>query len=142
MVELIHLIDDISTPVKLGWVGVVVWAAVQVVWYQRGRVLPEDMETPAESDGWSAGRFLAFFRRAQDDETGARDAQSRTLSIAPAKEFRRMPNDQPEVETDLGEAAGMALENLLAAPAQGELSAHVERSASAKRVSYQSLVSY
>ena len=43
MAELIHLVNDISTRVKIGWVVVLVWGAVQFMWYQRARALPEDL---------------------------------------------------------------------------------------------------
>ena len=36
---LIELIREISTPVKLGWLIWIVWCAVQIVWYRRGRAI-------------------------------------------------------------------------------------------------------
>jgi hypothetical protein len=44
MADLIGLINDISTSVKLAWIGVLAWGAVQFVWYQRARVLPGTAE--------------------------------------------------------------------------------------------------
>ena len=94
MTEFIHLINDISTSVKLGWVGVLVWGVVQFVWYQRGRVLPEDV-VESTSEGWSAASLLARFRRSSDDaeEPGSRSV----LSIAPSMDLR----DDVEPENDL-----------------------------------------
>jgi hypothetical protein len=44
MADLIGLINDISTSVKLAWIGVLAWGAVQFVWYRRARVLPGTVE--------------------------------------------------------------------------------------------------
>ena len=44
MADLIGLINDISTSVKLEWIGVLAWGAVQFVWYRRARVLPGTVE--------------------------------------------------------------------------------------------------
>jgi hypothetical protein len=122
MAELIHLVNDISTPVKLGWVGVLVWGAVQFMWYQRGRALPQDLDVEQASEGWSANRLL---------------------SIAPAPD---LPVHDPSGEADLGEAAGVALESLLETNAgDGVLRDEEEAEAFGvrrKRVSYQSTMSY
>jgi len=68
MADVIGLINDISPSVKLAWVGVLVWAAVQIVWYRRGRVLPGEAETLA--NGWSAGRqFPSVTRPPETDPT-------------------------------------------------------------------------
>jgi hypothetical protein len=40
MAELIALLNEISTPVKLLWAVWLIWAVVQTVWYRRGRVIP------------------------------------------------------------------------------------------------------
>jgi hypothetical protein len=44
MADLIGLINDISTSVKLGWIGVAVWGTVQFVWFRRARVVPGTAE--------------------------------------------------------------------------------------------------
>jgi hypothetical protein len=44
MVDLIGLINDISTSVKLGWIGVAVWGTAQFIWYRRARVVPGTTE--------------------------------------------------------------------------------------------------
>jgi hypothetical protein len=123
MAELIHLVNDISTPVKLGWVGVVLWGAVQFMWYQRGRALPEDMDIEPASEGWST---------------------SRLLSIAPARDLP--VHDTSGREADLGEAAGIALESLLDTNAGDGMHREEEAAeafgATGKRVSYQSTMSY
>ena len=68
MVEFINLINDISTAVKLGWVGVLVWCIVQFMWYQRGRALPEDMTAePASEAWWSVARLFAFFKQSSNN---------------------------------------------------------------------------
>jgi hypothetical protein len=118
MVELIHLINDISTPVKLGWVGVLVWGGVQFMWYQRGRALPEDIEVEPASD--LSG-----------------------LSIAP--EYDPLIPETSGHEADLGAAAGVALESLLDADEGDGIGDQEEAEAFAvrkKRVSYQSTMSY
>jgi hypothetical protein len=108
MVELIHLINDISASVKLGWVGVLVWGVVQFVWYQRGRVLPEDVDVEPASEGWSVARLLALFKRSSDD--AEEDVSARWgLSIAPA--FDPPIHDTSGQQVDLGAAAGVALES-------------------------------
>ena len=110
MVEFIQLVNDISTPVRLGWVGVLLWGIVQFMWYQRGRALAEDMNVETASEPWSVARLLAVFKRSAEDDAAEQPAWS-GRSIAPAF-------DPPTVETsahegDLGAAAGIALESLL-----------------------------
>jgi len=123
MAELIHLVNDISTPVKLGWIGVLVWGAVQFMWYQRGRALPEDMDVEPASEGWSA---------------------SRLLSIAPALDLPVHDTSGPGA--DLGEAAGIALESLLDTDAPDGIHGEEEETEAfgvrRKRVSYQPTMSY
>ena len=119
-VEFVHLIDDISLPVRLGWVGVLVWAAVQIVWYRRGRALPEEIEAQGEPDAWSMG--------------------SGSLSIGAALDF---PVKKAPEGSDLGEAAGMALESLVEAGTGDRApAAHQDGTTSSSRVSYQSSMSY
>jgi hypothetical protein len=66
MAEVIGLINDISPSVKLGWIGVLAWAAVQFVWYRRARVLPGEAESLARS--WSAGhQFPSVTRPPETD---------------------------------------------------------------------------
>jgi hypothetical protein len=40
MAELIALLNEISTPLKLLWAVWLMWAVVQTVWYWRGRIVP------------------------------------------------------------------------------------------------------
>jgi len=137
MVELIHLINDISTTVKLGWAGVLVWGVVQFMWYQRGRVLPEDMDVEPASEEWSIARLLALFRRS------AGDAGEEALSIAPA--FDARIHETSGHEADLGAAAGVALESLLDAEGGDPAGRSEDADAFADRkkdVSYQSTMSY
>ena len=49
MADLIGLINDISTSVKLAWIGVLVWGMIQFVWYRRARVVPGTLETSRRS---------------------------------------------------------------------------------------------
>ena len=142
MVELIHLVNDISTPVKLGWVGVLVWGVVQFMWYQRGRALPEDMEVEPASEAWSVARLLAVFKRSSDDADDHVPARS-GLSIAPA--FDPPIREASGHEADLGAAAGVALESLLDADEGHETGDQEEPEAFGvrkKAVSYQSTMSY
>jgi hypothetical protein len=83
MVELIHLVNDISTPLKLGWVGVLVWSAVQVMWYRHGRIVPG--EAQPVSGAWSAARLFAALTRSADVSETAAPGRS-PLSIAPARQ--------------------------------------------------------
>ena len=142
MVELIHLINDISTSVKLGWAGVLVWGVVQFMWYQRGRVLPEDMDVEPASEGWSVARLLALFKRSSDDAGEEMPTRS-ALSIAPA--FDAPIHETSGHESDLGAAAGVALESLLdadGADPAGESEDADAFAARKKAVSYQSTMSY
>jgi hypothetical protein len=111
MAEFINVINDISTPVKFGWLAVVAWGVVQFVWYQRGRVDPAELDAPAETEteGWSLARLLARFRRDDADESAL--ANSGSLSIAPTSFDDR--HAEAAQDGALGEAAGIALENLL-----------------------------
>ena len=142
MVELIHLINDISTPVKVGWVGVLVWGVVQFMWYQRGRALPEDMDVEPASEAWSAARLLALFKRSSDDAEEHVPVRS-GLSIAPS--YDRSIHETSGHEADLGAAAGVALESLLDAD-EGDRTGDREESEAfgvrKKRVSYESTMSY
>jgi hypothetical protein len=142
MVELIHLINDISTSVKVGWAGVLVWGVVQFMWYQRGRVLPEDMDVEPASDAWSVARLLALFRRSSEDAGEPVPARS-GLSIAPA--FDPPVHQTSAHEADLGAAAGVALESLLDADEGDRAGDRQEADAfevPKKDVSYQTTVSY
>jgi hypothetical protein len=40
MAALIQLVQDLSTPVKLGWALCALWFVAQVLWYRRGRLIP------------------------------------------------------------------------------------------------------
>jgi hypothetical protein len=141
MVEFINLINDISTAVKLGWVGVLVWGIVQFMWYQRGRALPEDMAVEPASEAWSVARLLALFKRSSDDAGEQPPARS-ALSIAPA--FDPPIHETSGREADLGAAAGIALERLLDAD-EGDGASREEAEAFAarkKRVSHEHTTSY
>lgn len=37
MDAIVGLLNEISTPVKIGWVMWIVWGTIQIVWYQRTR---------------------------------------------------------------------------------------------------------
>ena len=141
MVEFINLINDISTAVKFGWVGVLVWGIVQFMWYQRGRALPEDMAAEPASEAWSGARLLALFKRSSDDAGEQPPARS-ALSIAPA--FDPPIDETSGHEADLGAAAGIALERLLDAD-EGDGTSREEAQAFAvrkKRVSNEPTMSY
>ena len=49
MADLIGLVNEISTSVKLAWVGVLAWGAVQFVWYQRARIFSDATEAVSDS---------------------------------------------------------------------------------------------
>ena len=137
MVELIHLINDISTTVKLGWAGVLVWGVVQFMWYQRGRVFPEDIDVEPASEEWSIARLLALFKRSSSDTGG------QALSIAPT--FDAPTHETAGDEADLGVAAGVALESLLDTDGSDPDGGSEDADAFAggkKAVSYQSTMSY
>jgi hypothetical protein len=142
MVEFINLINDISTAVKLGWVGVLVWGIVQSLWYQRGRALQEDMDLEPAPETWSTARLLALFKRSSDDAGEQPPARS-ALSIAPAFD-PPMHDTTSGHEADLGAAAGIALERLLDAD-EGDGTSREEAQAFAvhkKRVSNEPTMSY
>jgi hypothetical protein len=61
MADLIGLVNEISTSVKLAWVGVLAWSAVQFVWYRRARSFAE--ATESSSNSWSAGRQFSSVTR-------------------------------------------------------------------------------
>ncbi len=44
MAELFGLFKDVSTFLKLAWVGWLIWGAVQIVWYRRARVMVAPFE--------------------------------------------------------------------------------------------------
>ena len=85
MADVIGLINDISPSVKLAWIGVLAWAAVQVVWYRRARVLPGVAESLA--NGWSAGRQFSSVTRPPEtdpiDASRARVSQPESADAAP-----------------------------------------------------------
>ena len=100
MADVIGLINDISPSVKLAWVGVLVWAAVQIMWYQRGRVLPGEAETLA--NGWSAGRqFPSVTRPPETDPIEA----PRPPVTRPVSEVFAVENDV-EADADVEIAFG------------------------------------
>ena len=141
MVEITNLITDISTAVKLGWVGVLVWGIVQCMWYQRGRALPEDIAAEPPSEAWSGARLLALFKRSSDDAGEQPPARS-ALSIAPG--FDPPIHETSGHEADLGAAAGIALERLLDAN-EGDGASREEAQAFAARkecVSHEHTMSY
>jgi hypothetical protein len=118
MAEFVNLISDISMTVKLGWLAVLVWGAAQFVWYERGRVPSDEIDTwKSSTRGWSLGTLLAM-SRGSTDEPDAAITRGRPLSIAPAKDVS--VHAAPQGASALGEAAGMALEHLLDADAAGE----------------------
>jgi hypothetical protein len=118
MAELIHLIDDISTPVKLGWLAVLAWSAVQFLWFQHARVEPGAITESVDTDASLA--MLARFTRTESDS--AEGAASGLLSIAPAMDWVRPP--AMSEEPDLGEEAGVALETLLETSSERESDGH------------------
>ena len=42
----IELIQEISAPVKLGWLLWIIWCVAQVEWYRRGRGIPAPWQAP------------------------------------------------------------------------------------------------
>jgi hypothetical protein len=82
MADLIGLVNEISTFVKLAWVGVLAWGAVQFVWYQRARVFPD--ATEAVSDSWSAGRQFPSVTRPPEPFEAPHDRRSQPESAATA----------------------------------------------------------
>jgi len=112
MAAFIHLVNDISTPVKLGWAIVLVWSVVQVMWYRRGRSVSAQTEPVSDTDpargGWSIARLVAMVTRSS--EAGESDGIARSpLSIAPARLHTfedetgaesRLANDGESVDTD------------------------------------------
>jgi hypothetical protein len=115
MAEFVNLIDDISLTVKLGWLGVLLWGALQFVWYQRARVLPGEIDTLKPSpDDRPLEKLLTWFRRSADEDDAAMTRRG-PLSIAPANDasVRVSVPATMQSESVLGEAAGSALENLL-----------------------------
>jgi hypothetical protein len=81
MAEFIHLVNDISTPVKLGWAVVLVWGTVQIMWYRHGRIVPG--EAQSASGAWSAARLFAALTRAGEGSQPGRFP----LSIAPVRQY-------------------------------------------------------
>ena len=70
MADVIGLINDISTSVKLAWIVALAWAAIQVMWYRRGRV-PAGTAEPVAST-WSAGhQFPSVTRPPETDPVEA-----------------------------------------------------------------------
>jgi hypothetical protein len=112
------------------------------MWYQRGRVLPEDLDVEPASEEWSVATLLARFKRSSGDEGEEMPTRS-AFSIAPA--FDAPIHETSGHEGDLGAAAGVALESLLDAdgsdPAGGPEDADVF-AVRKKSVPYQSTVSY
>ena len=42
----IELFQEISAPIKVGWMLWILWCVAQIVWYQRGRALPAQVPAP------------------------------------------------------------------------------------------------
>jgi hypothetical protein len=96
MADLIGLINDISTSVKLAWIGMLVWGAVQFVWYRRARVLPGTAE--ASSSHSSPGHQFPSVTRPPETESIETPAPQ-VLGIAAA------------VDLDVFEDAGLPSES-------------------------------
>ena len=80
MADLIGLVDEISTSVKLAWVGVLAWSAVQFVWYRRARTFAE--ATESSSNTWSAGRQFPSVTRPPEPLEAPRSRASRSDDVA------------------------------------------------------------
>ena len=80
MADLIGLVNEISTSVKLAWVGVLAWSAVQFVWYRRARTFAE--ATESSSNSWSAGRQFSSVTRPPEPVEAPRFHASRSVNAA------------------------------------------------------------
>jgi hypothetical protein len=104
MAEVIGLINDISPSLRLGWIGVLAWAAVQFVWYRRARVLPGEAESLAGS--WSAGsQFPSVTRPPETDPI-----DEAPPSYAPEPAIAAEPPVDIDVEADATEKAEVPFE--------------------------------
>jgi hypothetical protein len=95
MADLIGLVNEISTSVKLAWLGVMAWGAVQFVWYRRARTLAEAMES--SSNSWSAGRQFPSVTRPPEPLEAPRSRASRSDDAA-AVDF--------DIEADVASTSG------------------------------------
>jgi hypothetical protein len=77
MADLIGVVNEISTSVKLAWIGVLAWGAVQFVWYRRARIFAEATET--SSNSWSAGRQFPSVTRPPEPFEAPRLRASRSV---------------------------------------------------------------
>jgi hypothetical protein len=89
MADVIGLINDISPSVKLAWIAILAWAAVQFVWYRRARVLPGEAESLAAR--WSTGRQFPSVTR--PPETDPIEAPSPGESRPTIAAFAPIEND-------------------------------------------------
>jgi hypothetical protein len=80
MADLIGLVNEISTSVKLAWVGVLAWSAVQFVWYRRAHIFAE--ATESSSNRWSAGRQFPSVTRPPETVEAPRSRASRSVNAA------------------------------------------------------------
>jgi hypothetical protein len=96
MADVIGLVNDISASVKFAWIGVLVWAAIQIIWYRRGRVPAGAVEPVAA--GWSAGFQVPSVTR--PPETTLLETDS---TEAPALYLFRADGVAEDVDADSGE---------------------------------------
>jgi hypothetical protein len=80
MADLIGVVNEISTSVKLAWVGVLAWGAFQFVWYRHARTLAE--ATESSSNSWSAGRQFPSVTRPPEPVEPPRFHASRSVNAA------------------------------------------------------------
>lgn len=69
MGDALALFVDISPAVKMGWVLFLAWSAVQVVWYQRSRMVPVPVKPARKRRSTSSGRRPAARPAASSDST-------------------------------------------------------------------------
>jgi len=98
MAGLIGLINDISTSVKLAWIGMLVWGAVQFVWYKRARVLPGTVD--ASSSGLSSGHQFPSVTQPPETES-IETPLPQILGIAAAVDLDLVEDVRLPSESDL-----------------------------------------
>jgi len=69
MGDALAVFADISPAVKMGWVLFLAWSAVQVVWYQRSRMVPVPVKPARKRRSTSSGRRPAARPAPSSDST-------------------------------------------------------------------------
>ena len=103
MADVIGLINDISTSVKLAWMGALAWTAIQVMWYRRGRVPAGTAEPVASS--WSAGHQFPSVTRPPETEPVEAPALYLFGADGAAEEVEVESEEAPEVVAATDELA-------------------------------------